>query len=60
MEIWLIVIWSAVVLQFVAVYFIHRSMEPTSHQRRDSSARHDPSRASWTGSVMQDAMDGGE
>lgn len=57
MEFWLIVMVVLIVLQIAGMFLF---FEGKGTMRGERSGTHDPSRASWTSSAMQDAMDQGE
>jgi hypothetical protein len=57
---WMITGLALIALQIAVVLWIFEGDMSTPRERDDSAGRRDPSRASWTGSAMQDSMEGGE
>lgn len=57
---WMIIGLALIALQIAVVFWIFEGGMPRPRERDDWGGRDDPSRASWTGSAMQDSMEGGE
>lgn len=57
---WMLVMLALIALQIAVFFWIFEGGMPRSRTRDNPGGRHDPSRASWTSSAMQDSMDGGK